>query len=277
MATVIDVAVSPGPAACLARCVGCGSPLRGRPACPACGRDHRETDGILNAIGPLTGRNRVAAAFYNGPTWARFKFWEQVFLWFQGPGIAAARRKVLRHLPGMAPARVLEVGIGDGDNLALIPAGHEVFGVDIALGRLRACLGRFPGMAGRLAWAEAEALPFEDGVFDAVFTVGGINYFRDPAAALSEMRRVAKPGAVLVAADELPDLHRFALGHALGLEAVDRWALGLMGIDREFIAMVYETPGLVEAAAREVWPGHRRFPIWNRLGYCLVDVRGGGG
>jgi ubiquinone/menaquinone biosynthesis C-methylase UbiE len=174
-------------------------------------------------------------------------------------------------------ARVLEVGIGDGDNVPLLPERHEVFGVDLARNRLRTCLDRFPAMAGRLVWAEAEALPFEDGVFDVVFTIGGVNYFRDPAQALSEMSRVARPGALLIAADERPDLYRFSLGYALGLDAVDRWALRLMGVDREFIAMVYETPGLVETAAREVWPGHRRSPIWNRLGYCLVGVRGGGG
>ena len=49
-------------------------------------------------------------------------------------------------------------------------------------------------MAGRLAWAEAEALPFEDATFDACYTVGGFNYFRDHAAALREMRRVTRPG-----------------------------------------------------------------------------------
>jgi hypothetical protein len=91
------------------------------------------------------------------------------------------------------------------------------------------------------------------------------------------MRRVARPGAVLVAADEIPELFHFALGHVLGLEAIDRLGLRLMGIDRDFVEMVYHTRPVVEAAAREVWPGHRRVPIWNRLGYCLVSVRDAGG
>jgi SAM-dependent methyltransferase len=261
----------------LARCIACGRGLAGRTSCEGCGRTHPEVDGILHAIDPPTGRNRVAAAFYDGPTWSRFKFWEQVFLWFQGPGIAAARDQVLRHLPKTSRARVLEVGIGDGENLRLLPKSWEVFGVDLARGRLRACLGRYSSVSGRLAWAEAEALPFEDASFDAVFTVGGINYFRDPAAALREMSRVARPGAALIAADEIPNLHHFALGHMLGLEAVDRLGLRLMGIDREFIEMVYRTPPVVESAARDFWPGHRRVPIWNRLGYCLISVRDEGG
>lgn len=227
----------------------------------------------MEAIGPLRGRNRVAAGFYDGPNWARFRFWEDVFLWFQGPGVTAARRQVLRHLPDREFARVLEVGIGDGQNLSRIPSGWEVYGVDIARKRLDTCAARFPAVSNRLALAEAERLPFVDGAFDAVFTVGGINYFRDPDAALTEMRRVARRGAVLIAADERPDLFRYAPGLALGLEGVDRACLRLSGLGSEFVEMVYTTRPAVEVAARRVWPGHRRVPIWNRLGYCLVDVR----
>jgi SAM-dependent methyltransferase len=274
MSALLETPPRPLPtAATLARCLACSTRLEGRSECPSCRRAYPVDDGILRAIGPLSGTNRVAAAFYDGPSWPRFRFWEQVFLWCQGPGPSSARRQVLRHLPDRAEARVLEVGIGDGENLPLLPTGWEVFGVDIALGRLRACRDRFPGTSGRLAWAEGERLPFDDQSFDAVFSVGGFNYFRDPAAALREMRRVARPGAVLVAADEIPDLYRFGLGHVLGLEAIDRLWLRLVGLDREFVAMVFETPPRVEAAARAVWPGHRRVPIWNRLGYCLVDTR----
>jgi SAM-dependent methyltransferase len=259
----------------LARCLACGRRLGGEGVCPGCGRPYPEVDGIVQAIGPLRGRNRIAAEFYDGPGWVRFRPWERLFLAFQGPGQRAARRKVLRHLPKRPTARALEVGIGDGENVPLLPAGWEVFGVDVARNQLRACLGRFHETAGRLAWAEAEALPFEDGSFDVVFTVGGINYFRDPAQALAEMRRVARPGGTLLAADEVTDLYRYSLGHMLGFEGLDRWGLRLMGLPAEFVAMVYETPALVEPAACRVWPDHRRVPVWNRLGYCLVDVREG--
>jgi SAM-dependent methyltransferase len=257
----------------LLRCVGCHAPLAGREACPRCGRAHPETCGIVEAMGPLTGRNRVAAAFYESRLWARFEPWERVFLFFQGPGEAAARRKVLRYLPERPEARVLEVGIGSGANLRLLPPGWDVFGVDIARNRLRDCLARHPRTSGRLVLAEAEALPFDDASFDAVWTVGGINYFRDPALALAEMRRVARPGAPLVAADENADLFRLAPGHALGLDLLDIWGLRLLGLDRDFLDMVLHDPADVAAAARSVWPRHRRVPIWNRLGYCLIDAR----
>src|SRR5436309_87776 len=120
---------SSSPAASLARCLACGRRLEGRAECPGCLKTYPDVDGIMHAIGPLTGTNRIAAVFYDGPAWAKFRFWEQVFLWFQGPGVASARRQVLRHLPERPTARVLEVGIGDGENLPLLPPGWEVFGV----------------------------------------------------------------------------------------------------------------------------------------------------
>jgi SAM-dependent methyltransferase len=255
----------------LACCLSCGHRLEGRETCATCGREHPEVEGILHAIGPLTGTNRIAAHFYDGPNWQRFRPWEQLFLWFQGPGPRVARRQILRHLPQQARARVLEVGIGDGENLPLLPRTWDVYGVDIARTQLSACRDRYPRMAGRLVWAEGEALPFADQSFDAVYTIGGFNYFRDQARALREMRRVARPEAPVIVADEIPDLYRFAPGHALGFESLDRWGLRLMGLDADFIEMVLSRRVDIDSLARELFPKHRRFPIWNRLGYCLVD------
>ena len=91
-----------------------------------------------------------------------------------------------------------------------------VHGVDIARTQLEACRRLHPSTTGRLAWAEAEGLPFADATFDACWSVGGFNYFRDHEAALREMRRVTRPGGPVVVADELPGLHRAGLGHLLG-------------------------------------------------------------
>jgi SAM-dependent methyltransferase len=258
-------------AAALAVCLDCASALEGRDACPGCGRRYPEEHGILSAIGPLTGRNRIAAAFYDGPHWRRFRPWERFFLVCQG-GQRAARRKILRHLPRTAQARVLEVGIGDGENKPLLPQSWSLFGVDIARTQLSACRERFPELAGRLVWAEAEALPFAEGTFDAVYTIGGFNYFRDHLAALREMRRVARPGAPVVVADEIPTLFQLAPGHFVGLDELDRWGLRVLGLDAEFIEMVLGHQVQIDALVREEWPKHRRYTIWNRLGYCLVDA-----
>jgi SAM-dependent methyltransferase len=235
------------------------SPLRG--AFPGRG-------GIVEAIGPLSGRNRVAAAFYDGPGWRRFRPWEHAFLVLQG-GQRRARLRILGHLPDVAESRVLEVGIGEGDNLPFLPSRWEIHGVDIALTRLERCLHRFPAMVDRLAWAEGEILPYEDQFFEASYTIGGFNYFGDHGAALREMRRVTRPGGVMIVADEAPWLHRCGIGHLIGVPRIDAAWLRLLGLDREFVDMVLDQR--IDLAA--LFPeeqGWRRSSIWRGLGYCAV-------
>lgn len=228
----------------------------------------RARDGIVEAIGPLSGRNAVAAAFYDGPGWQRFRPWEHAFLGLQG-GQKRARRPILKHLPDLPGARVLEVGIGGGDNVPFLPAGWEVHGVDIARTRLEKCLVRFPTMAERLAWAEGERLPYEDRSFDACFTVGGFNYFGDHTATLHEMARATRPGGTIVVADEAPWLHRCGIGHLVGVPRIDAAWLRLLGLDREFVDMVLCLRLDLDALFPE-GEGWRRMSIWRGLGYCAV-------
>jgi len=47
------------------------------------------------------------------------------------------------------------------------------------------------------ARARVEALPYEDGQFDAVLCCGSLHLFADTVVALREMARVMKPGAIL--------------------------------------------------------------------------------
>ncbi len=259
----------------LARCIACGSRLEGEPTCTGCGRVYPCREGLLEAIGPLSGRNRIAAAFYDGPGWRRFRPWEQGFLLLQG-GVRRARMQILHHLLRVdrPDALVLEVGIGDGENLALLPPGWTVRGVDIARTRLEACLARHPSMAGRLVLAEAEALPFGDAMFDACWTIGGFNSFRDHEAALREMRRVTRPGGPLVVADEVPGLHRAGIGHLFGIPSIDAWWLRGLGLDREFVEMALAFDVDLFGLVGRVWPEAVRHRIWHGLGYCLVG-RGG--
>src|SRR5690348_13939760 len=81
----------------LARCLACACALEGCARCSACGRRYLEQGGILEAMNPLTGTNRIAGAFYDVPSWPKFKRWERVFLGFQR-GQGGARQQILRHL-----------------------------------------------------------------------------------------------------------------------------------------------------------------------------------
>ena len=50
-------------------------------------------------------------------------------------------------------------------------------------------------MAGRLAWAEAESLPFADATFDACWSVGGFNYYRDHERPCARCAGLPSPAA----------------------------------------------------------------------------------
>jgi SAM-dependent methyltransferase len=257
----------------IARCLACGSRLDSDARCASCGREYIARDGIFEAIGPLSGRNRIVASFYDGPGWVKFRPWEQGFLMLQG-GVRRARMEILRHLfqPDERVSRGLEVGIGSGENLTLLPADWTVYGVDIARTQLELCRKRHPQMPCRLAWAEGEDLPFQDAAFDACWSVGGFNYFSDHERALREMRRVTRPGGQVLVADETPKLFRAGLGHLLGIPSFDAWWLERLGLDRDFVNMVFAFDVDIPALFERVWPQAKRHRIWLGLGYCFVDT-----
>jgi SAM-dependent methyltransferase len=257
----------------LARCLSCAGSLAGDPVCPHCGRAYPFRDGILEAIGPLSGRNRIVAEFYDGPGWVKFKPWEQRFLMLHG-GARKARMEILRHLigAGCSPCVCLEVGIGDGANLSFLPSEWSIFGVDISRVQLAECFRQHRQLSGKLAWAEAENLPFPDATFDATYSVGGFTYFSNHEMALREMRRVTKPGGPVVVADEVPGLHRAGLGHLLGIPAFDAWWLRKLGLDREFVTMALTLNVDLKALFSKVLPEATRYRIWRGLGYCIHDT-----
>jgi SAM-dependent methyltransferase len=102
---------------------------------------------------------------------------------------------------GIEPGvRVLDVGCGPGAltaRLAQIAGADRVQAVDPSEAYAQACRKRMPGVAVRVG--SAEALPFDDGGFDAVLAQLVIQALDDAPAAVGEMRRVAAPGGVVAA------------------------------------------------------------------------------
>ena len=102
-----------------------------------------------------------------------------------------------------APRRILDLATGTGD-LALMlkerAPGAEVVGADfappmLAIARRKA---EARGLEVRFLEADALALPFPDGAFDAVTIAFGFRNFADYEKALRERYRVLAPGGLLL-------------------------------------------------------------------------------
>ena len=251
----------------------CGAPLvspnEDGTTCDICERFYPIRDGLLIAQGELSGNNRIAAAFYNSDRWLQFRPWEQLFLKTLG-GLPGARMQILRHLGHLQRGSLLEVGVGDGENVALLPRSLRITGIDIAERPLAACRDRYPERGLFLALAEGERLPFADGSFDAVLSVGGFNFYSDPQCALKEMARVTRPGGRIVVADELPDLFEWGWGHLIGLPRLDDWLMRRFWLGPEFTDMVLGTRLDVQAVVRAALRRPEIHRIWRGLGYCIV-------
>lgn len=99
--------------------------------------------------------------------------------------------------PGHDPAgrHALDLGCGTGMNLDHLARYARPTGTDFSEEALHFCLER--GHTS-LAKADAAALPFPDRQFDIITALDVIEHLDDDRAALAELKRVLKPGGLLV-------------------------------------------------------------------------------
>lgn len=128
-------------------------------------------------------------------------------LGYWGDGAVTAReaqvtlvRRMAERLPDLRGQRVLDAGCGAGghSNVLALECGADVDAIDILPERIE--LGRdfaaAHGIGDRLRFqiADATALPFEDGSFDAVFSLEAAHSFSDKTRFAHEAFRVLRPG-----------------------------------------------------------------------------------
>ncbi|MFB6069332.1 MAG: class I SAM-dependent methyltransferase [Halobacterium sp.] len=112
-------------------------------------------------------------------------------------GTAATRDRYFQRLDLDADDRVLDVGCGTGVSTRRLAAdARDVHGVDLSRPQLRRANARVDAS---LALGDATRLPYRDDAFDAVVSIGTLPYVPEPATLLEEARRVAAPGARLLA------------------------------------------------------------------------------
>src|SRR5918994_1853091 len=130
-----------------------------------------------------------------------YEFWapayDFIFDWIFAPGREAA----IKHLGLTRQDSVLEVGIGTGLNLPLYPATCRLTGIDLSHEMLDKAVERvqtlvMPNVT--LKVMDATSMDFGDDEFDRAIATYTISAVPDPVAVLREMRRVVKPGGVIV-------------------------------------------------------------------------------
>eukprot|EP00047_Mylnosiga_fluctuans_P011663 m.22347 g.22347 ORF g.22347 m.22347 type:complete len:276 (-) comp3739_c0_seq1:125-952(-) len=116
----------------------------------------------------------------------------------------------------------LDIACGPGLlTCATAPRVATAWGVDFVPAMLQEAKGLQESLGLRnVHWLQGDAykLPFADGLFDVVTSRLAFHHLQDPAAAVKEMKRVARPGGRLVVADIFsPPDERASTLHAMEL------------------------------------------------------------
>ncbi|MGA2682098.1 MAG: methyltransferase domain-containing protein [Candidatus Bathyarchaeia archaeon] len=129
----------------------------------------------------------------------------------------AMRSEIVNQIENGANQRVLDVGCGTGYTTSGVLKRKdvsEVVGLDMNPVQLKRAVKNLHSEKGRtlISRGDADNLPFIDSSFDAVISVGAVEYFQDPEKTVKELTRVARPGGtVIVGGPESRWFSKFAL------------------------------------------------------------------
>jgi ubiquinone/menaquinone biosynthesis C-methylase UbiE len=140
-------------------------------------------------ISPVEGHRLWAASYDNHPN----------------PLLALDLRVLSERLGPLKGLRIFDVACGTGRWMsAALLEGANVTGIDLCREMLTIAASK-PALRGRLALAQADALPVVDGSADLVLCSFAMSYFPSAAAALAEMARITRRGGRVVISDLHPD------------------------------------------------------------------------
>jgi phosphatidylethanolamine/phosphatidyl-N-methylethanolamine N-methyltransferase len=120
-----------------------------------------------------------------------------IFDWIFAPGRTAA----VKQLAIQRSDSVLEVGIGTGLNLPLYPWSCQLTGIDLMQEMLDKAVERVHNLAMpnvTLKVMDATSMDIGENEFDKALATYTISAVPDPVTVLREMRRVVKPGGIIV-------------------------------------------------------------------------------
>ncbi len=131
-----------------------------------------------------------------------YKFYAPLYDLVFGAVLEQGRRRLTERVNELAPASVLEVGVGTGLTLFRYPPSAKVVGVDIStemLARAQVKANSLPDRRISLLTMDAENMVFPDGAFECVTLPYVLSVTPDPRRLMRELKRVCvKGGRILV-------------------------------------------------------------------------------
>jgi ubiquinone/menaquinone biosynthesis C-methylase UbiE len=121
-----------------------------------------------------------------------------------------------------ASGEVLEVAVGTGRNFGFYPEGVRLTGIELSTEMLAIARRRAVevGFQADLRQGDAQALAFPDASFDTVVCTFSLCSIPDDRKAVTEMKRVLRPGGILILVDHVPSTARLWRGIQWLLEPV---------------------------------------------------------
>jgi exosortase/archaeosortase family protein len=215
---------------------------------------------VIAGMVALHRRSQKRAA--GGPARAYLRFWARVGERFPDLGGAAStryyaeneRRLFTEHFPPLAGLKILKTDLWDEAKNTRILAwaseqGAHAYGIDISEPTLNQARTAFHREPLRSAVADVRDLPFRDGCFDAIYSMGTIEHFDETEHAVGEIARVLMPGGRAIVG--VPNRHDPFLRPLLaaGLQAMGLYGYGFeKSYSRRTLREMLERAGLVVTA-----------------------------
>lgn len=200
--------------------------MRARGELVACNRQFRWMSSVTGSAEALSDLHAQMSVFY-GERNGRECYQEMLGHQEDGPPDQGSVRHLMpKYVCDLEPARILEVGCGDGRlyrQLRSYGYAGKYVGIDVADYLIKDNQRRHH----EAEWRHAKAcdIPFEDGAFDVCFSLYVLEHLVYPERALHEMTRILRPEGRLVLV--FPDIAQS------GILASQQLGLSPMGTARE--------------------------------------------